>query len=476
MASGSIFYSLKNGNSNTFSFPFADNRFNTPEKLASFFKGTDGVPKITQIVGLGVATTYLEGVGWVGNLNTLQPENGYILSASAVTASITGALIPMDYTKQFDSMPQLLSFPGTTTGSLSGSLNPSASLYFQSICDGENSSNKTVLSASTWSGSLTSFSPGKAYYFRPKQTPSIISSSYNQKQILSALVGGFELNPFWVGYEYQNDSGEEYVRCSHGDNIDTGFIHLNDDDRNSILPNSFNRSDESGYRCLNTLANFEKKNRVGEGYRKIKTPCTFAHVQSTHQSFIMMIDSFNGTSSLQRADSVSGSLGRDITGDAIVGVFSTRNQSPFAFEYEKTGSSTQDICLGTSIWSTHKDSTMDSTIQTNHLSLNDNTFVINIPFNINDSGSWNHGGGKGIPNTEVEVYSYYPKSKVSLKFKVYDPLRGRVYPAKLYNGANDQELTISGSNNSIVTMWSGSLTSGSGKPMNIGWHYLKTEY
>ena len=104
MGSGSIFYSLQSGNNEPMCFPFVDKSCDTPRKLGDHFKGTDGVTDLTGIMGVGVASAYVESTGqWVGSLDKIKAEHGYILQAgSAITSSITGALLPYNYTTIFN--------------------------------------------------------------------------------------------------------------------------------------------------------------------------------------------------------------------------------------------------------------------------------------------------------------------------------------------------------------------------------------
>ena len=298
-----------------------------------------------------------------------------------------------------------------------------------------------------WIGSLSHFRPGNGYIchmWADGDCPGDEEGDVNCQ---------YTINVFNL-IEMSEDMNQQHI-LGAGHIVELG-VH------NSVLLQGQNTIGGSIFLHSEGKNSFNTKYYVNRN-SNVKGEMFFGHTITPDASYHQFVDSFNGTSSLQRADSATASLdyasgstiGTDITGKAMIGFF---YRSGSMTGSAGTGS---DVCVGASIWSTHHAYKLsDSVTDLRNSSSNAVEYVNSSSFMITCPSFYK--------NEYMSSSFLYPTASTELKLKVYDPQRFGVFPAKIYNGSTNQPIIISGSVDEVHQYYSSSL--------GDGWHYIKTDF
>lgn len=118
----------------------------------------------TEVTGDGVTATYIDGMGWTGDLTTISPLSGYwVVVNNSATLRLFEA-IPSDPTTQYElhAGPNLVSFPFHGTMDIGNALPDDIESGITTILgEGVAASN---IEGQGWIGSLTAFEGGDGYW------------------------------------------------------------------------------------------------------------------------------------------------------------------------------------------------------------------------------------------------------------------------------------------------------------------------
>ena len=124
------------------------------------------VGNVTGITGEGVATTYIDDVGWAGSLKTVSPLSGYWLTVSDAASLCLSEATPTDPGTQYQlhTGNNMVSFPYHGTVNIGDALPDDVEDVITGI-SGEGVA-ATRLDGQGWVGSLTAFQGGKGYWIQ----------------------------------------------------------------------------------------------------------------------------------------------------------------------------------------------------------------------------------------------------------------------------------------------------------------------
>tara|TARA_Y100001938_G_scaffold66821_1_gene92789 strand:+ start:2439 stop:3815 length:1377 start_codon:yes stop_codon:yes gene_type:complete len=453
--SGSIKYELTNGN-NLRSFPFetvsgSNAQISTPALLQQKFANTSS---LLRIITEGGAAQYLTGSQeWVGSLTTIKATQGYWLNVSGtVEFAVTGTLIPSNFSRPTSRGNNLVANPFTTTLPVTEVLNDiSGSNFKQMIGQGEAAS---VNTSGNWVGSLSNVTPGKAYWITNTFTHDGLIEFQHFKQTAS-------LPP-----EPNTTQSWDYIKCTDGEDC----VGMSSCGKHPTLGNDSQHTEywKQFYGDNRAVHTFGMNDR-----------------QMSQWTWIMTVDHYWNTASLQ-----------DASGNEIS--HSIENGPPIISWWVTADSGSQSgslmiPCSTNFHFSGEQEKYWASKGYTNiydEYKLTNADLQKNQYYPAHTSQSWlmfnnvyyDDGTDNSLYGDPRRGAGWYPNAGARLYPRVYDPVRNRVYKAKVYNRLNAEvHITSSawGTFQYLLPL-SASLSSPNphheayGPTGHYGWCYIKT--
>ena len=424
MAAKTILYNLIHGN-NLVSFPFTSGvgtNISTPTGLATRITGSNGTSSISEIIGQSEACAFLTASNeFRGSQTTIEPEKGYWLTISgARQISITGELLVPNYYRQMPEGQNLVSFPFSENQTLSDVLNDVSGSTFNKLVGASITS--TPLASGKWVGNAAAtdkLTTGSAFWLNRTSTT---ESDY--------------INPW-----HSSDTDIVQTVSSSFD-----YIPCNDGHMSSITdPTGNNYFAAQGWNCQSTVY---FQNELGVDV--IPEIHSFAGPHaSLSMHYMYFKDRHFSSASLVRADGTEISQSAD-GHPPIVGFYTIPVAGP------NSGSIQNPVCAGTGTWpSTNPD--YATAANEERTFAESGSHLMTVPIML---------GGNNSPNEFISQDYTKP-----LIVRVYDPHRGKVYSAKVYN-ENHVETPLSGSHLGTV-LYLG--ISANQATYDHGWRYIKTD-
>lgn len=409
-ATGSINYKLSGGAA-LHSFPFVKRNTTddavssefkyTPETLNVALGGSVGGSPLTSsllgsVMGQGNASSFINGIGWVGSLESINPSKAYWLkpASGSSTFSHDGATIDGLIRNESEPFPftfgwNLTSYPFTKNQSFGEAFNTGSydddpeAIQNKGITKfiGQSTA-KTFVRGTGWLGSFDNLTTGSGFWAFNEEAAGLKTIYQPKNKTVIDTTTSFEE---WHECTDRgvDETGKYAYRCNHLNRASTGF-------------------------ALSAESPFSSSAH------------TFGHTQTSNQYFIFWprvigrgVDG-SLSSSLFDSASVDMSGSNDGSSDFIVGFFNQSGSTDRPFP----------TCCGASVWHDHQNASLHFAV--------DGTTGAELGFPADDYVIFCIMGHDDSVDDGIAFDLQYPQTDNNLDIKVYDPRRNLVVTASAH--------------------------------------------